>query len=313
MATFYLNGLAGSDAADGTTSGNAWATLQHALDTVEDPGDILLCYGSESITSQIECDINAGEDGAYIEVVGVNSDWEEEDGVYYVITANGGLTNGIRWYAACNFVHFRNFEITNAYIGLICQNYHNAFNNIIENFKVHDCDNDGIAIVGAQFTAVIKCKSYNNGGEGFYLGAYNVMLFCKSYNNIVGVNSNTGGLVMNGLIYGNSGDGVVAGTNSLCINNVIDDNGGDGISIGYNNFRPILNRITNNVNYGLDNLDDRLLEHYNAFYNNDDGAKHYNPINHTDLELSADGYTAGSGEYNLVSAAEGLNVEVSLD
>ena len=211
MATYYVDNANGSDASDGLSEANAWATIDKAMNTVA-AGDKVWVQGGTDYTETATMD-TVGTTTAWIVFEGYTS--TTGDGGKATIDGASTRANGITSSLAATYYRFEN---------LIFENHTgNGFNTITSDALLFvncefnnnggrgaECDNVGVFIdctatgntgdgfgsdVGGRY---ISCTAHNNSGDGFQgdSGAtvfYNCISSSNSLNGFIGQGSGTSG------------------------------------------------------------------------------------------------------------------------
>lgn len=274
MTTFFVRASGGSDAADGLSFANAWATLQKMADTML-AGDLGLVAsdGVHNVTTPVFFDTNIGTFGSPIRWRGAGPLGEDDGSVATIdgsgITPNGatfksGALNtmsftwfeGLRWTGGVIY----NWHITTDQIGL--QFKRCRFDNAVDwgirtdanNPKCSfiDCEidsngDDGLAQTSNSlgFAYMQNCLIHDNVGHGLFWGHVISLHNCWIYKNggdgVRCISSTPFLTLVNCVIDENTGDGVTwAATNDLAryvmFNNIISNNGGWGFTFDGNGF-----------------------------------------------------------------------------
>jgi hypothetical protein len=342
MTTYYVDATLSTGDNDGSTTANAWRSLQEAIDSTNNAGkpaagDIVLCRHTaspdETLTAKIDVDGTAGTEKAYIQWIGVNSSWTE-DGTKYEINGNDAAVNCIDFSdALIDYTIWKHFDAYGA--------TGNGLNMNVAGTEHHhfiDCvfrNNGNYGYYGNKNVSGILfgCLAYGNGGGGFYVNNAARALFCCS-------RDNTGsgfyapyqsyGIFFNCLTFDNTewGFGNIDHRNSL-INCVSDNNGYGNINLVDYNIIILGCRITNApaTKYGIDANTELFFSGWNYFENNAGGNKldaanevFLSLINSTDTSQydqadTNEGYTSlteGSEDYNLRTDATGFSQAITI-
>lgn len=115
MTTYYADFDLTTGSNDGTTQANAWQTLQAAIDglngTTPTAGDIVLCTGTDTISTVIDVDQNSGTATNPLIFRGVNSSFSN-DGTRATVDGNNNSIDLIN-FNNVDFIIFENFVIKN--------------------------------------------------------------------------------------------------------------------------------------------------------------------------------------------------------
>lgn len=261
MATYYVDPVSGSDAADGLSFANAWLTTQKAADTAVAGDEVRLCAtGTEAPSATIDFDTNAGP----AEFVAYNATGTAPLGAgqFYTITgasiaASGDVIDVINGMSA----RFRRVRITGGPgVGVDLNGTCSVefSNSRIDNHVSHgvvgdgagstfvgystEVDNNGgkglTQTTSARFTAILDgCRIHHNGGNGVDTGRGIVAANNRIYRNGgVGIKADAGGIIANNILYLNTSDGVLLAVNTTVHSNSFVSNGGYGIN--FNAFSP---------------------------------------------------------------------------
>jgi hypothetical protein len=228
MATYYVDGAVGNDANAGTSegAGNAWATIQKALDNVSSSDKVWVKSSAtynEALTTS-----TAGLAAGPIVFEGYDSSTGDE-GVAVNDGTIGSLVNGWTPIAGTNYYVWKNFQFTN-FSGTA---FGSAAGDWVVAYRIR-ASNSGSGISLDQNNEVLACHADNNSGDGFFIGAFGTLVTCISQNNSgVGFEATGGMAVVNCLAYENSGNGINwigANAYGLFVNNTIVAFSGSGQS-----------------------------------------------------------------------------------
>lgn len=316
MATYYVDGAVGNDSNAGTSpgSGNAWATIAHALSTIAE-GDIAYVKASAtySIGTGLTCSIFATAT-KITRIIGYTS--TVTDGGKATIQATAAI-NGLTFTTAGNVI-WENFifdgNSATGTKGIVFNSYYGCalVNCVVQNWSAEGVD---VASGANQFsligTKITGCAGTNGSvsvaGLAMYIFGCSVISNSKTG---IYVSTTDGVVISNCLIASNTGSGinVTSGafsgtfvvTNCVLYNNT----SGSGLVLAtYAMVNGIFNNIfVSNSAYGINftglsaaQVD--MLINYNAFYNNTSGARSTNlTAGPNDVTLSGDPFTNAAGD-----------------
>ena len=345
MATYYVDPAATGDN-DGTTWANAWETFQRAIDgtggTQPTAGDVILCRGTETVSSQIDSDGNSGTvAGGFVTYRGVNSSGTN-DGTRFVLDANDNAIDILK--LSADHIRFENLELHNTseasgQNGVVSAGYANSDNIQFINCYIHNCyDGFNIPINGVFGLTLIKCRIENNANNGFISGnnCKQTLIACHIKGNgnygFGNFNYTSHFNIINCVIIENGATGVIYGANyqkANILGNVISDNTGHGVwGLGYSYGIIMGNRITDN-NVGINLSSTTVTALYN--YIPDTGEDKVNTTKTTggivdEIYISGSNSNDFSGtdtdggyedsandDYNLASDASMRRIEIDLE
>ncbi len=310
MATYYVDGAVGNDGNAGTSqgSGNAWATISHALATITD-GDLVYVkasatYGTATGFSYTSADFtkltrligytsSPGDNGqatlhATANVTnGFSSTGNQGISLEnLIIDANGFTGTGVK-FSATYRGHLRNVTVSGWTNSGVIDNTGTAGITIF-NSKITGCSGSAAIdkIGSGSNTLIIDSQIVGNTTIGYLVGnnLYDFILGCIIANNSggssVGIECGYGFSVINCAIYNNGSDGIYLtsdfpGLCGLIYNNILALNGGYGINWPDAQAMPTVD--------------------YNAFYSNTSGARNLLPASPNDVTLSGNPFTNPSG------------------
>lgn len=315
---YYVDPAAGG-ADDGTSWGDAWTTLQRAIDGTDGTqpvaGDIVYCRGTETLGAAADVDGNSGSAIAgVIKFVGCNAGGSV-DGTRYVMDANATAASCLSSWSA-GYLYFENFELKNA-TGSGLDMSVGGDNNIFVNCSFNNNGAHGVDTgSGSRYNKFIRCLFYANTNSGLYKAQYHTVVFCAFYSNgDGGIASMYDQNTVVGNVFHDNGDNdpqIAIDDWNIIMNNVfdgIDQTGETGISITGENNLIQLNRITN-LATGLDAANEVQFYGWNYFHDNTNdttNSTYAYPIpldgtsntNQADVDAD-DGYNAsGTDDFNL--------------
>jgi hypothetical protein len=264
------------DLTTGSNNGSSWAnafqSMQAAHDGISGPGDVVLCKGTDSITSTVSITKAGNYSSGAIRFIGVGSSYTDSD------PENG---------AAAGANNRAVIDGEGRAISLITPS-NSAHLWILENFELKRAGSSGTTYHGFNYAAnqcnrwiIINCLVHHCYGSGFnsdlllngwvwigsaiyscYRGMTNIracrFIGCRIENNTqYGVYSYAMEDFIGCLIRNNGAYGVYNYDDKTFLFNVIDGNTGDGVRTSYMGFSPqmiIGCRITNNGGYGINNM-----------------------------------------------------------
>ena len=156
MATYYVDGVDGNDLNAGTSegSGNAWATIDKAMNTVA-AGDHVYIKGNGDYTETATID-TVGTQTASIIFEGYTS--TPGDGGMATIDATG-LSNGVT-YSVSPYLYY-----------------------VFRNITVKNANSYGWSLSACRLMAFENCQANNNAGWGFNLSGYAVFMEWEAKDN----------------------------------------------------------------------------------------------------------------------------------
>ena len=269
MSVYYVDGVNGDNENDGLSFGNAFKTIQYALDNVSGAHQIRICAtGDYTLTAPIDDDTNVGASTSWMDVVGANASGEI-DGTLAVIDADSTAANCFNHdQAGYYYKRFRNLEIKNATShGVLCNG--NTFALSYENCWIHN--NGGMGLSGYYYTYcfLYKCLIENNSSYGAQIGGLTHVLFSefKNNNNYQLYSVSQGCCVFGSVFHGSGGTGVYHNLYGSSIINCVLDGFATG---GYFNRESVFalgNRVTNCTNGLRFNTVRGVFEDWNHFSN----------------------------------------------
>lgn len=282
MTTFFVRASGGSDANDGLSFANAFATIQKMADILT-AGDLgLVASDGIHIPSAIVLlDINDGTFASPIQWRGAGS-LGEDDGSIATISGNGVLgavfddraTGG-------NHSHFEGLRITNATsFGLRFSSIQPGI--LFERCRIDNHGAEGVQVGSSQTQITfVDCELDSNGRAGVRSSVSDVgqiiLINCLIHGNSEhGVEINHILTVQNCWVYNNTLDGVncIGTPNFMSITNtVIDNNGDDGVKTSSTVLLHAAitnNIISNNSGFGvsLEGTDVNGIRGSNLYFNN---------------------------------------------
>lgn len=263
MTTFFVRQSGGSDANDGLTFANGFATIQKLMDIVA-AGDLGL-VASDGVylpAAIVLLDTQDGTFAAPIEIRGAGSVGEDDGSV---ATISGGGTLGAIFddrATGGNFLHFEGLRITDTTsFGIRLSNPQPGI--VFERCRIDGHGSEGFQIsnIAAQVT-LIDCELDNNGGSGIRSGASSTgqvsLINCLVHDNgASGIEINHVLTLQNCWVFANTLDGVRCIDDPIFMsitNCVIDNNGEDGVKSSSTNVIHMIitnNIVSNNVGWGV--------------------------------------------------------------
>jgi hypothetical protein len=238
MTTYYVDGAVGNDGNAGTSegAGNAWATIQHAFDTLAGNDE---CFIKASVTyaeALVFPGATAGNEVAY-------SGYTTTPGDGGKVTIDGtGNTNCVSHAGTTIYAAFLNFVFTGATgTGFISAAGDSVF---FYNCDFHTNGSDGVQV--DNFGTFVKCRAWNNGAKGFLCDTSAMFIGCIAYGNTNEQFSATAAIgVYKCVTYNGSGASVMLNIpqTGLCAANTVDGDGGN---------KTLINASTWNDNYVVD-------------------------------------------------------------
>ena len=205
MATYYVDGAVGNDGNAGTSegAGNAWATIQKAMDTVS-PGDTVYVKASATYTENVQL-TTVGTSNSPIVFVGYATTANRTDRGKVTIDASG-LTNCLSHSTVTSqfFYTFENFKFINAVAAGV--NYISRSHVIFRNCEFNN--NGGYGIFGANGFTFESCIFSGNGAEGFRVGTAAQAFGCYFAGNTSSGAYCTYGTISHSVFYNNGDDAI---------------------------------------------------------------------------------------------------------
>lgn len=316
-ADYYVDPENGSDGNGGASTGDAWATLQYALDNAG-ADQLIACrhYASpdETLAASINMDVSANQ-----RIIGVNGSWED-DGTRYELDGNSAAANGLDLAGTSDEAIIINFEIYGTTSSGINLDGGVDRAKIIDTY-IHDCGSYGVqGAATADNTLCFRVIAENNSSEGIRLGIEGLCILCRTNDN-----SNSGiGLQQNGseailcLSYENGAQGVSGADVGYgvffctCHANV-----SYGINNGAQGPVAMYNRVTGHAgagDIGIRFTDNGAMEDWNYVQGNDTDISNSGYSRGNSVTVGTDGYTnAAGGIFTLLSTATWRNLEVVID
>lgn len=238
MTTYYVDGDVGADINAGTSegAGNAWATIQHAFDTLLGNDE---CYIKASVTyaeALVFPGATAGNEVAYIGYATTPGDGGK-------VTIDGtGNTNCVSHAGTIMYAAFLNFVFTGATgTGFISAAGDSVF---FYNCDFHTNGLDGVQV--DNFGTFVNCRAWNNGGRGMRGDQSTTFIGCVAYGNTnEQILASTAIGVYKNVAYNGSGSSIMINIaqTGLCAANTVDGDGGN---------KTLINAATWNDNYVVD-------------------------------------------------------------
>lgn len=283
MTTYYVDATLSTGANDGSSTTDAWRSLQEAIDQINQvghptAGDVVLCRHTaspdETLAASIDVDGLTGTATDFIQWIGVNSSWVE-DGTRYEIDGNSAAANCLNFNSATvDYTFWKHFVYTGATAHGVNHNTIGSSPHYFLNCIAHT--NARAGFYGYRNTGglYIGCLAYGNGEEGFMVSASDIkLLFCCSRDNteegfadFYGVNV----LFYNCIAFDNTKNGFLLDLKDTMINCVSDNNTTSDLYINDSQTLIIGNRFTNAQTgfYGLDANSYTFISGYNYFEDN---------------------------------------------
>lgn len=269
-AVYYVDGLNGNDGNDGLSFGNAWKTIQYALDTASGYVQIRICATIEYVlTAQIDDDTNYGNSTGWMDIVGANASGEI-DGTKAVLNGNSAVNACLQIATGNRYKRIRNITFKNAIQdGLITNG--NVFYVSIENCTFQSNGRHGLYGYYFTYSSISHCSFLSNSGYAAYFGGVNDISFCLAITNSQGgfylVSHDN--VICGSIIH----DCATYGIRSILYGNRIINNIIDGCSCGIAQSREELtvlgNRITNCSVKGIECTSSRsIYEDWNYYSGN---------------------------------------------
>ena len=179
MTTYYVDGAVGNDSNAGTSegAGNAWATIDKAMNTVV-AGDKVFVKASATYAENATID-TAGGFGNPIVFEGYTSTTGDNG----LVTHNAGTSSACITSAATSGVHyiFKNFDWNGSTGSDSCINAANADNFTFVNCKAHNSSVYGFNVdVNCMF---INCEAYSNTYYGYSCDNNSKAIGCIAHSN----------------------------------------------------------------------------------------------------------------------------------
>lgn len=258
MTTYYVDGVDGNDANAGTSegSGNAWATIQKAADTVV-AGDNVYVKGNGTYAESVTL-ATAGTAALPIAWAGYTTTPDDE-GIATIDPAAGDCVTG----STIHWQFWSNFRFTGGTVG-----YDDQFADDLMFYNCEFDNNSGDGFNGDNDAKFVRCSFHNNGGFGIDGDTHVSAMLSVFYSNTSGAMRTDGGAFIQNLIYGlTTGDNgiallVAASSDNIVMNNTIDGENAattTGINIvTTGNDAVVINNIIYDCNTGIVYDNDRL-------------------------------------------------------
>lgn len=188
-----------------------------------------------------------GTTTSYIDIVGVNSSWVEDDETLAVLDGNDKAPGAFVLSAARKYYNFRNIHATQ------CTGSAWGQGDELTNCILTNCigSESGSGFGGTDWIStciLANCKAYNNSGYGFFL-IYSFAANCTGYNNGTYGFYQYRTFAANCAAFENTDYGFRLANSSSLVNCVADNNG-SGVYNSHYSQSIVGCRITNNTNYG---------------------------------------------------------------
>ena len=302
MADKFVRATGGSDANDGLSFANGWATLQYAFDNLSAGDNLYICSDDSNkftVTAQIDIDTTSGAATNRIRVIGadlVDGSAYDGSGFAYITTASS-ITALIVIASSMNYYSITDIHLDGGGSGNATHCIENSSTGANANWQWYNCrftnaDSHNISIYSRGevdepwiFENCEIDSSVNVSGiypQSTLNRAYVNIINCiirdnDEYGAYVGVTLDVVIIIKGNVVYGNGliGINILSGTNvqAIICNNVFHGNGGDGFKsncfLGY--FKN--NIFSNNGGYGafITDIDYVIFADKNCYYNNTSG------------------------------------------
>jgi hypothetical protein len=229
MATYYVDGAAGTDTGSGTIT-DPWKTMTYAA-THYATGDTVYVKASATYAGQISLPISNAK--------GNEVTWEG----YSTTPGDGGRatldvssSGNVYGFSAAskNYYVIKNFHVTGAYYSGF---YFTGVSVRVENCVAGTNRQKGFYMTG-QYACLIDCTAYDNGQDGIY--ASNGYIYgCWSHDNSTNVSTGYydlrtgGGQILHSVFSGSGANAIcyVNGVPAVFMNNVVDGKGVAGYGV----------------------------------------------------------------------------------
>lgn len=314
MTTYYVS-TSGSDGAAGTAYGTAWATIQKAADTATAGDLVLICAdGTHTPSASVDFDTNSGTSAAPIVFRGAASDGTDDGTVATVTGASISSAPLFRFQTATGgrYVEFHNLRLTAGTASCV-SGINSQYGIWFIDCTIDSATGWGILFDNAGSLAILlRTEVYGNSSGGLgqttsSRGSY-ICHGCSIHDNGgpgISAGGNDGIVIVNSLVYDNTGDGLFIDSKAFVSNCTIANNGGDGLDLSSASVptATVVNTIVaNNGAYGVFNNSTTVVNLRMAnciVYNNTSGA--------TDnaTGLSALGYDISTSDPGFTSTTDG--------
>ncbi len=250
MATYYVSDATGSDGDDGLSEGNAWATIDKAMDTVA-AGDKVWVKADGVYIESVEID-TVGTSSSTIEFEGYTS--STGDGGKAIISADGISANCLSDTLGdvSAFYVFKNFiceEATTANVSISLREV------IFKNCQFNNSSGAGCVCTTSAAVFFENCSFFSNSGIGLNASGIAVIIGCRfTSNSTVGIETGAFTSVFNCVFRSNGADAINClggdGTYVLILGCTIDGDGKDtntGIDLGSSSWKRAM--VVNNIVY----------------------------------------------------------------
>lgn len=245
MTVYYVDTAVGDDGNAGTSegAGNAWATIQKAMDTVV-AGDKVWIKASGTYDENADIVTAGGTPSNEIFFEGYSSTPGDEGRVTWKNSSGTALTDTV----SSGYCYFRNFDFNGSSSSAVSLNGFYGFENCI-------FQNNGVyGVNGASRFCLLNCEFYNNSNYGAFFTSFDInVIGCIFGGNASGLRGSTRCVVYKNLFYNNAtaisvnNDGLIALGNTMDGDNV----GGTGISIGSATFKLAVDNIIYDFTVGV--------------------------------------------------------------
>lgn len=257
MTVYYVDGALGSDSNAGTSagSGNAWATIAHALATIA-AGDLVYVKASATYSISSALTSSASTYTNKTRIVGYTSTPGDcgRATISQTAAAKGFDLGSLNGWSIENFVLDGTSTGTQ---GVSLGNYSEAVNCVITNWtaegfiatgdsgglwqsEVTSCGGTNGAVIPNAYSTIFGCSIHDNSVTGIYVVGVYKIISCKIYNNsgygIYNIAS-AAPCIIGCTIHNNSSDGIRTDYYQICngvFNNILTSNGGYGLKLTNN-------------------------------------------------------------------------------
>jgi hypothetical protein len=184
MATYYVSDATGNDGDDGLSEGNAWLTIDHAMNNVA-AGDTVWVK-ADGTYSEIAAMDTVGTAAAPIIIEG-----------YTTTTGDNGK---VSWTGT-----------TSCLLSSLASAYY-----IWKNFIFQNCSSHGISSTSTDACAFVNCEFNSNGGHGVTFDQFNLFLNCIATGNTqAGIEAGNSCVATGCISYSNTQNQILFGTTAI--------------------------------------------------------------------------------------------------